>query len=98
MGHGLTLERARPFRAILTCTTCRVVVAVGPAAEYEPRAAFELGIVAGAAAVHHLGVCAGGALDVAIEDLPYETGTSSSPVPYETEPGAGRAARGLKPV
>lgn len=90
---GITLERARPFRAILTCTTCRVVVAVGPAAEYEPRAAYELGIVAGAAGVHHLGVCAGGALDVTIEEVPnpppggsYETGASR------------RVARGLKPV
>lgn len=66
---GITLVRERVFRAVLTCTTCRVVVAVGPAAEYEPRAAYELGIAAGAAGVQHLGVCGGGALDVTIEEI-----------------------------
>lgn len=68
---GITLVRERQFRAVLTCTTCRVVVALGPPSPREPLAAYELGrSPAGFEGVKHLGCCAGGALDVSIEEVP----------------------------
>lgn len=69
---GITLVRSRLFRAVLSCTTCRIAVAVGPAAECEPLAAYELGRADAVThgGVLHLGICAGGALDVSIEEVP----------------------------
>lgn len=69
---GITFVRSRLFRAVLTCTTCRIAVAVGPAAECEPMAAYELGRADAVThgGILHLGVCAGGALDVTIEEVP----------------------------
>ena len=67
-----SVVRARLFRAVLSCGTCRCAVAVGPACEYEPLAAYELGRADGLAnaGVLHLGVCAGGALQVTVEEVP----------------------------
>jgi hypothetical protein len=66
-------------RAQLVCTTCRIVVATGPACEREPLAAFELGRLAGITeSILHLGICAGGALDVRLEEVP-------NPAPAEHE-------------
>jgi hypothetical protein len=88
---GITLVRERLFRAILTCTTCRIVVAVGPTSSHEPLAAYELGRADGAcnAGILHLGVCAGGALDVSIEEVP-------NPAPF-ARPSSPRT-RGLRSV
>jgi hypothetical protein len=98
----VVIERQRWVRASLWCTTCRIVVAVGPVCEREPLAAYELGRVdhAASAGPLHLGVCAGGALDVLLEEVPnpppgesYETVSSrSSTRSYET--GGGRRGRG----
>lgn len=65
------LVRHRLFRAILSCTTCRVAVAVGPACAYEPLAAYELGRAdcASNAGPLHLGVCGGGNLEVSVEEV-----------------------------
>lgn len=88
---GLTLVRERLFRAILTCTTCRIVVAVGPPSSREPLAAYELGRADGIcnAGILHLGICAGGALDVSIEEVPNQ--------PPDAPP-APRPGRGLRSV
>jgi ferredoxin len=66
-----TVVRTRLFRAVLSCGTCRIAVAVGPACEYEPLAAYELGRAdhASSAGVLHLGVCGGGALQVTVEEV-----------------------------
>lgn len=67
----MTVERLRWCRALLVCTTCKIVVAVGPTCEHPPMAAFELGRAAGTTeAILHLGVCAGGVLDVQVEEVP----------------------------
>ena len=68
----VTTVRHRLFRAVLSCGTCRCALAVGPACEYEPLAAYELGRVdaAASAGVLHLGVCGGGALQVTVEEVP----------------------------
>lgn len=67
---GLTTVRARQFRAVVTCATCGAI-ATGPAASYEPAAAFELGREFGTAAgvVGHL-PCGGGVLRVTVEEIP----------------------------
>jgi hypothetical protein len=77
----VTFERDRLFRAVLTCTTCRTTVAIGPIADYEPRAAYELGLMGRALGVHHLGTCAGGALEVTIEEVPGRTPPSPGSKP-----------------
>lgn len=75
----MTFERQPQFRAVLTCTTCKVVVAVGPPAPREPLAAYALG--GGLEGPIHLGTCAGGALDVTIEEAPPDEAiAASSPV------------------
>lgn len=109
----MTVERQRWCRALLICTTCRVVVATGPVCEREPLAAYELGRVDAAVGPLHLGVCAGGALDVVLEEVPNEPPESGPYVPeasrssasYETgggrrgsSPPAAAAARGLRLV
>ncbi len=67
----MVIERDHWVRAILFCTTCKVDVATGPPCEREPLASFELGRMAGVTeAILHLGICAGGALDVRLEDVP----------------------------
>ena len=87
---GIILVRSRLFRAILTCTTCRATVFVGDPAEHEPLAAYLLGFTDGQRLIGaaHVGTCAGGALDVAIEELPDPTG-SPPPAP----PAGGSSAR-----
>ena len=69
-----TVVRTRMFRAVLSCGTCRIVVALGPPCEYEPLAAYELGRAdhASSAGVLHLGVCGGGTLHVTVEEVPNE--------------------------
>jgi hypothetical protein len=106
----VTVERQRWCRALLVCTTCRIVVATGPVCEREPLAAYELGRVDAARGPLHIGVCAGGILDVLLEEVPnspppgggsYETDSSRSSayVPYETGRGRrGQSARGLRAV
>jgi hypothetical protein len=71
----LTLVQQRRFRALVTCTTCGAVV-MGPAADYEPAAAFAVGRQLGAIdrAAHLFGSplvhehC-GGALHVTVEEI-----------------------------
>jgi hypothetical protein len=67
----VVIERDRWVRAVLVCTTCRVDVATGPACDREPIAAFELGRMAQITeSILHMGVCAGGVLDVRLEEVP----------------------------
>ncbi len=65
------VDRVRWCRSLLICTTCKIIVATGPTAEHEQMAAFELGRAAGTTeAILHLGICAGGHLDVICEEVP----------------------------
>jgi hypothetical protein len=59
-------------RALLVCTTCKIVVATGPTCEREPLAAYELGRLDRVMSVGplHLGTCAGGTIDVQLEEVP----------------------------
>lgn len=76
----MTVERDRWVRALLVCTTCKIVVATGPACEREPLAAFELGRVSTITeSILHLGVCAGGALDVQLEEVPNDAPDGAAP-------------------
>ena len=70
---GLTFVRERRFRALVTCTTCGAVV-MGPAADYEPAAAFALGRDVGQLrrALEHIDTCAGGTLRISVEEIPAE--------------------------
>jgi hypothetical protein len=70
---GITLVRARIVRAILTCTTCRSVVAVGPPVTGdEAHAAYLLGATQGVAPLaRHMGICAGGVLTITFEQQPF---------------------------
>lgn len=79
----MTFVRDRQFRAILTCTTCHTTVAIGPVADYEPRAAYELGLMGQALGVHHLGTCGGGALEVTIEEVKAPPPRPSPPAKLE---------------
>ena len=70
------LEPQRRFRAVVTCATCRSVV-TGPAANYEPAAAFQLGaVVAHTFELHAIRQMVhtkcGGALQVTVEEIPPE--------------------------
>ena len=80
----MTVERDRWCRALLVCTTCKTVVATGPACEREPLAAFELGRMAQITEkILHLGVCAGGALDVQLEEVPNQPPEDAAPREHE---------------
>ena len=67
---GIATVRDRQFRAVVTCATCGAI-ATGPAAAYEPAAAFELGREFGNAGgvAGHL-PCGGGVLEVTVEEIP----------------------------
>lgn len=69
---GIKLIPARICRATLTCTTCKTVVVVGPPVTGSPaEAAYLLGVTdGGTCLVRHFGICAGGALEVTVEELP----------------------------
>jgi hypothetical protein len=66
---GVTLVRARVFRAILTCSTCKAIVAVGPPVTGDgPDAAYMLGATEGIVPlVRHFEACPGGALSISFE-------------------------------
>jgi hypothetical protein len=72
---GIKLVPARVSRAILTCTTCRTVVAVGPPVTGDDAdAAYLLGAVEGVTPLaRHLGICAGGQLKLTFEQEPFAT-------------------------
>jgi len=89
----VTLVRQRWCRALLVCTTCKVVVATGPTCEREPLAAFELGRLATVTeSILHLGICAGGVLDVQLEEVPNPPPGEQLSLPAPATPGAAAAA------
>jgi hypothetical protein len=61
------------WRALVSCTTCKEVVIVGPAT---PRGAYWACYLVGftdssiRSSLKHMGKCAGGALEVVIESMP----------------------------
>ncbi len=77
---GITLVPARICRAILTCTTCNTVVAVGPPVTGAVAdAAYLLGVIEGG---QHFGVCAGGAITVTVEQEPFaQPAAAPAPAP-----------------
>ncbi|HEU0081866.1 MAG TPA: hypothetical protein VFQ87_03265 [Bradyrhizobium sp.] len=91
------LERDRRFRAILTCTTCDHVVAVGPPERDPAMAAYRLGAEGPGEAQRHLGKCAGGALVVTTDEEP----TPAAPLslfPPEPSPPKRRGPYSLTPA
>ncbi len=86
---GITLVPARICRAVLTCTTCNTVVAVGPPVTGdEAEAAYLLGVTEGGASmVRHFGICAGGALAFTFE---------RQPIPEMAKPPAARRLRSVR--
>jgi hypothetical protein len=86
---GITLVPAQICRAVLSCTTCNTVVAVGPPVTGGAAdAAYLLGVTDGGLSLtRHFGVCAGGALAFTFE---------KQPPPAAVEPA--RARRHLRSV
>lgn len=83
-------EPQRFWRALLTCTTCNTVVAVGPPEPIGAMSAYRLGCDGGTDARRHLGKCAGGELVCTIEEDPATMPQPSAAPPASPPPGRRR--------